>query len=98
MKEKFIHTFILKNDPKARRPNKMTRSRTHKNKKVMRNISDFENVPKRGWLLVGNGLESNEVDFEGDAGPDREQMETTKHLCDAVIDISGRKLKNYFPE
>ena len=30
------------------------------------------NVPKRGWLLVGNGLESNEVDFKMDAGPDRE--------------------------
>ena len=51
----------------------------------MRNTSDFENVPKRGWQLVGNGLESNEVDFEVDAGPDREPMETTNHLCDAGV-------------
>ena len=33
---------------------------------TLRNISDFENVPRRGWLLVGNGLESNEAN--GDAG------------------------------
>ena len=41
---------------------------------MLRNISDFENVLKRGRLLVGDGLESNEVDFKMDAGSDREPM------------------------
>ena len=45
----------------------------------MRNISDFENVPKRGWLFVGIGLESNEVDFKVDAGPGMEPMEISNH-------------------
>ena len=47
---------------------------------TLRNISDFENVPKRGWLLVGNGLENNEVDFKVDAGPDREPVEISVSL------------------
>ena len=42
---------------------------------TLRNISDFENVPKRGWLLVVNDLESNEVDFKVLAGPDRGPVE-----------------------
>ena len=53
----------------------------------MRNICDFKNVAKIGRLLVGNGLESNEVDFEGHAGPDQEPMETTNHLCDAGVHV-----------
>ena len=35
--------------------------------------------------MLGNGLESNEVDFEVDAGPDLEPMETTNHLCDVDV-------------
>ena len=36
MNEKFIHTFISKkNDPKERRPNKITSSETHKSKKLI---------------------------------------------------------------
>ena len=53
----------------------------------MRNISDFENVPNRGWLLEGNGLESNEVDFKVDAGPDRESVEISNCLCDAGVHV-----------
>ena len=53
----------------------------------MRNIFDFENVPKRGWLLVGNGLESNEVDFKVDAGPDMEPVEISNCLCDAGLHV-----------
>ena len=44
-------------------------------------ISDFENIPKR--LLVGDDLESTEVDFKVDARPDREPMEISNHLRDA---------------
>ena len=53
----------------------------------MRNISDFENVPKRVWLLVGNGLESNEVDFKVDAEPDREPVEISDCLRDAGVHV-----------
>ena len=53
----------------------------------MRNISDLENVPKRGWLLVGNGLESNEVYFKVDAAPDRESVEISNCLCDAGVHV-----------
>ena len=53
----------------------------------MRNISDFENVPKRGWLLVGKGLKGNDVDFEVDACSDQETMERTNHLHDACVHV-----------
>ena len=43
--------------------------------KAMWNISDFEKIQKRGRLLEGDGLESNEVNFKMDAGPDREPVE-----------------------
>ena len=51
----------------------------------MRNISDFGNVPKERVVVGGQWFESNEVDFEVDAGQDREPIETTNHLCDAGI-------------
>ena len=37
---------------------------------------------------MGNGLESNKVDFKVDVGPDREPMEMTNHLCDAGVRVS----------
>ena len=36
---------------------------------------------------MGKGFESNQVEFEVDAGPDREPMETTNHLCDAGVQV-----------
>ena len=45
---------------------------------TLRNIS---------WLLVGNDLKSNEVDFKVDAGPDRESMEITNHHRDAGVHV-----------
>ena len=36
---------------------------------------------------MGNGLESNEVDFKVDEGPDREPMEINKHLRDAGVHV-----------
>ena len=60
---------------------------------TLRNISDFKNVPKRGWLLVGNGLESNEVDFKVDAGPDRETVEIS--YCFHLIPYSEKQPWQY---
>ena len=37
--------------------------------------------------MVGNGLESNEVDFKVDARPGREPKEITNHLCDADVHV-----------
>ena len=34
---------------------------------------------------MGNDLESNEVDFEVDAGPEREPMEMMNHLHDTGV-------------
>ena len=36
---------------------------------------------------MGNGLESNEVDFKVDVGPDRDPMEISNHLCDAGVHV-----------
>ena len=41
----------------------------------MRNISNFEKIPKRGRLLEGDGLVINKVDFEMDAGPDWKRVQ-----------------------
>ena len=44
---------------------------------------------------MGNGLERNEVDFEVNAGPGREPMETTNHLHDAGVHINfGNSMYN----
>ena len=55
--------------------------------KAMRNISNFEKIPKRGQLLESDGLVSNKVDFEMDAGPDREPVEISDCLCDAGVHV-----------
>ena len=36
---------------------------------------------------MGNGLESNEVNFKVDAGPDREPVEISDCLCDAGVHV-----------
>ena len=36
---------------------------------------------------MGNGLEINEVDFKVNAGPDREPMEITNHICHAGVHV-----------
>ena len=41
---------------------------------------------RKGWLLVGNGLESNEVDFEVDVGCLRVAMKDTKQ-CSMFEDL-----------
>ena len=53
--------------------------------KAMRNISNFKKIPKRGQLLESDGLVSNKVDFEMDAGPDREPVQITNNFCDAGV-------------
>ena len=53
----------------------------------MKNSSDFEKILNRGRLLKGGGLEINEVNFQIDAGSDREPVEIKEYLCDA--DLSG---------
>ena len=51
----------------------------------MRNISSFEKILKRGWLLESDGLVSNKVDFEMDVGPDGEPVQITNIFCDAGV-------------
>ena len=51
----------------------------------MRNISNFEKILKRGRLLEGDGLVSNKVDFEMDAGPDQMPVQSTNNFCDAIV-------------
>ena len=53
----------------------------------MRNISNFKKIPKRGRLLEDDGLVSNKVDFEMDAGPDQEPVQITNVFCDAGVFI-----------
>ena len=50
----------------------------------MRNLFDFEKIPKIGWLSEGDGLKSNEVGFKVE-GPDREPVESIKYFCDAGV-------------
>ena len=51
----------------------------------MRKMSGSKTIPKRGGLLVGDGLKSNEVDFKVDVGPDRETLESIKYFRDAGV-------------
>ena len=51
----------------------------------MWNISNFEKIPKTGWLLKGDGLVSNKVYFEMDAVPDREPVQITNYFCVAWV-------------
>ena len=51
----------------------------------MRNISNFEKILKRGWLLESDILVSNKVDFEMVAGPDREPVQITNNFYDAGV-------------
>ena len=37
---------------------------------------------------MGNGIESNEVDFKVDAGLDRQQMQISNHLRHAGVHVS----------
>ena len=53
--------------------------------KATRNISNFEKIPKRGWLLEGDVLVTNKVDFKMVAGPDREPVQITNDFCDAGV-------------
>ena len=47
------------------------------------NISNFEKITKNLRRLEGDGLVSNRVDFEMDAGPDQEPVQITNVFCDA---------------
>ena len=47
--------------------------------------ADFEKIPKRGRLLEGDGLESIEVDFKVDSGPDWEPVESIEYFGDAAV-------------
>ena len=64
MNEKFIHAFILKNRPKS--------AEAEQNDKFRNKIRNYN--WGRSNSIPGNGLESNEVDFKMDAGPDREPL------------------------
>ena len=54
MNEKFIHAFISKNQPQSAEPNKITRSRTHKKKKVI--IEDDPVHYPDGAVTIDKGL------------------------------------------
>ena len=47
----------------------------------MRNISNFEKIPKRGWLFKGDGLVSNKFIFEWM----REPVQITNDFYDAGV-------------
>ena len=49
------------------------------------NHSVFENIPKRGRLLVDDGLESNKVDFKMDAVPAREPVEIIEYFFEVCF-------------
>ena len=51
----------------------------------MTNLSDFDQIPKRGRLLEGNGLKGNEVDYTVNARQHMEPFDSTKYLFDAGV-------------
>ena len=48
------------------------------------NILNCQTFPQRRRLVKGNGLVGNNIDFEGDAGPD---WEPVKFLMKVFIDV-----------
>lgn len=50
--------------------------------RAIRNISDFMKIPKRGRLLVGDGLKSNKVDFKVESWDTLKGLtQEIEHIC-----------------